>query len=65
MVLIVLPWLPMFPPYGSCFQSVGPQGIVKYLSKYAVIFEVDDVAFDGWEDKLNKEDKLYCYESTY
>lgn len=42
----------MFLPDGSCFQTVGPQGIVNYLAKYAVILGIDDIAFDGREDKL-------------
>lgn len=56
MTLIVLPLVPLWssacwwcPPDGSCFQSVGPQGFVKYLSKYAVILGIDDIAFDGRE----------------
>ena len=49
---IVLPWLPMLSPCGSCFQTVGPQRFVNYLAKYAVILGIDDIAFDGREDKL-------------
>ena len=42
----------MFLPDGSCFQTVGPQRFVNYLAKYAVILGIDDIAFDGREDKL-------------
>ena len=48
---IILPCFPSCPPLvayvppdGSCFQSVGPQGFVKYLSKYVVILGIDDIA---------------------
>lgn len=48
--LIVFPLVSYVPPCGYCFQSVGLQWIVKYLSKYVVIFEVND-----HEDKLTDD----------
>lgn len=56
------PYVAYFPPPGgSCFEAAGPQGFVKYLTKYVVILGIDDleeIFLFLREDKLNREDIL-------